>query len=160
MTVQTVNGDSVDGTYRQVSEVTVNDQGESVERSTFAPQNTLRRLGLTKDDLDDIREHLPFVLSADHLSLYSITYRGRQHLDELDTYVFDVAPKNAKRTRTPYRAFRAAWVDDHDFAIVKTCGKTRSAVNAASKSRKAPANLTPTFVTYREQIDGKFWFTT
>jgi phosphopantetheinyl transferase (holo-ACP synthase) len=161
VTVQTMNGNAIDGTFHQESEVTVNDRGEPVEKTTNAPQNTLRSLSLSKDDLDDIRERLPFVLTADHLSQFAISYAGRQHVDELNTYVFDVAPKNDKKDQVPPPAFKGrVWVDDRDFVIVKTCGKARPDENAASLSRNAPANLTPTFVTYREQIDGKYWFTT
>jgi hypothetical protein len=166
VTVQTMNGNAVDGTFHQVSEISVNDRGERTERTTFAPQNTLYSLGLTKEDLDDIRDRLPFVITADHLSQFSITYVGRQHVDELDAYVFDVSPKNDKpanhkETQNPLPGFKGrVWVDDHDFVIVKTCGKARSDDNAGSRSRNAPPNLTPTFVTYRERIDGKYWFTT
>lgn len=166
VTVQTLNGSAIDGTYHQVSEISVNERGEPIEKTTFAPQNTLYSLGLTKADLDDIRERLPFVLTADHLSQFSITYVGRQHVDELDAYVFDISPKNDKNDKRNQGAlvppgFKGrVWVDDHDFVIVKTCGKARPDENASSRSRNAPANLTPTFVTYREQVDGKYWFTT
>jgi hypothetical protein len=51
-------------------------------------------------------------------------------------------------------------VDDHDLVIVKTCGKTREDVNANSTKRNAQKDLVPTFVTYREQIDGQYWFPT
>ena len=127
------------------------------ERVTLAPQSTLRRLAVTKDDLDDIRDRLPLVLRPEELSLYSVTYVGSQHVDQLDTYVFDVAPKNPKKE--PNRFQGRVWVEAHDLAIVKTCGKTRSGESAGSWGKNM-ANLTPTFVTYREQIDGKFWFTT
>lgn len=166
VTVQTMNGNAIDGTYHQESEVSVSDRGEPIEKTTFAPQNTLHSLSLTKDDLDDIRDRLPVVLTADHLSQFSITYVGRQHVDELDAYVFDISPKNDKNDKKNQSApvtpgFKGrVWVDDHDFVIVKTCGKARPDENAGSRSRNAPANLTPTFVTYREQVDAKYWFTT
>ena len=41
----------------------------------------------------------------------------------------------------------------------KTCGKTRGDEIGGSLGKNS-ANLTPTFVTYREQIEGKYWFTT
>src|SRR5260370_4516482 len=73
VTVQTMNGNAVDGTFHQVSEISVNDRGERTQRTTFAPQNTLYSLGLTKEDLDDIRDPLPFVITPDHLYHISIT---------------------------------------------------------------------------------------
>jgi hypothetical protein len=161
VTVQSLNGNTVDGTFHQESEFVPNEKGAPVEKMTFAPQNTLWRLSLTTDDLDDIRDRLPFVLTADHLSQFSITYVGHQHVDELDAYVFDISPKNDKKEPSPAPGFKGrVWVDDHDFVIVKTCGKARPDGSAGFRGRNALANLTPTFVTYREQIDGKYWFTT
>jgi hypothetical protein len=46
-------------------------------------------------------------------------------------------------------------VDNRDFQIVKTCGK-----NVPDIRKKGSENLTPKFVTYREQIDGEYWFPT
>ena len=157
VTVETLNGDTVDGRFHQVSEFDLNDQGQRVERTTLAPQNTLRALAVTKDDLDDLRDRLPLVLKAQELSLYKVTYVGRQQVDQLDTYVFDVAPKNPKKE--PHRFQGRVWVEARDLIVVKTCGKTRSDENGGAWGKNT-ANLTPTFVTYREQIDGKFWFTT
>jgi hypothetical protein len=44
--------------------------------------------------------------------------------------------------------------------IVKTCGKPREDENANSTKKNAVVNLTPRFVTYREQFAGQFWFPT
>lgn len=157
VSVETLNGNAVNGSYHQVSEVSSNDQGQRVERMTFAPQSTLRGIGVTRDDLDDIRDRLPLVLRAQELSVYSITYVGRQRVDQLDAYVFDVAPKDPRKEARRFHG--RVWVEARDLVIVKTCGKTRGDEIGGSLGKNA-ANLTPTFVTYREQIDGKYWFTT
>jgi len=47
------------------------------------------------------------------------------------------------------------WVDDRDFQIVKSHGKP-----AYMKEKKLEGHLFPAFTTYREQIDGKYWFPT
>jgi hypothetical protein len=159
VTVQTLNKyDQVDGEYQQISEIVLNDVGKRVEKTTFAPQNTLRSISLSQDDLDDIRERLPFALTPDELPRFSVSYAGRQHVDELDTYVFDVSPKNAKKEKKLFEG--RIWVDDQDLMIVKTCGKPREDENANSKKKNAVANLAPSFVTYREQFEGQFWFPT
>ena len=54
-------------------------------------------MSLTKEDYDDFRNHLPFVLTTEDLPEYNIIYAGQQHVDELDTYVFDVAPKKVDK---------------------------------------------------------------
>ena len=46
------------------------------------------------------------------------------------------------------------WVDDRDFQIVKTYGK------GVGLLKKGADNQYPRFETYREQIDGKYWFPT
>lgn len=159
VTVQTVDiHGRVDGEYRQVTEITSGDDGKRVEKTTFAPESTLRRVSLTEDDLDDIRQRLPFALTPDQLAHFSISYAGRQRVDQLNTYVFDVSPKDAKKEKKLFKG--RVWVDDQDLMIVKTCGKPREDENANSTKKNARANLTPTFVTYREQIGGQYWFPT
>jgi hypothetical protein len=143
----------IDGEYHQVSEITPGNN--PAERVTFAPQSTLRRIGLTPDDLDDIHIRLPFAFSTEELPLFSVAYVGRQHVDMLDTYVFDVSPKNAKSEKKLFSG--RIWVDDQDLMIVKTCGKLRRDQNV---TKKGAAEITPLFVTYREEVDGKFWFPT
>ncbi len=51
-------------------------------------------------------------------------------------------------------------MDNEDFTVVKTCGKPREDENANSPKKNVVVNLTPTFVTYREQFGGQFWFPT
>ena len=80
---------------------------------------------------------------------------GQQHVDEMDTYVFDIAPKKVDKNGGPRFFQGRIWVDNRDFQIVKTCGK-----NVPDIHKKDSENLTPKFVTYREQIDGQYWFPT
>jgi hypothetical protein len=159
VTIQTLdNYGQVDGEYQQISEIRLNDAGKRVETTSFAPQSTLQKVSLSQDDLDDIRERLPFALTPQELPHYSISYAGRQHVDQLDTYVFTVAPKNEKKEMKRFEG--RIWVDDQDLMIVKTCGKPREDENVNSKKKNAIVSLTPIFVTYREQFDRQFWFPT
>ncbi|HWX56350.1 MAG TPA: hypothetical protein VN176_17305 [Verrucomicrobiae bacterium] len=158
VTVQTLDGKTVDGEYRQVWDISYDDKGGRVEAVTFAPQDTLSRVSLTPEDLEDFRNRLPFVLTTDDLPLYNILYVGEQHVDEIDTYVFDVAPKAIEKGKRYFQG--RIWVDDHDLQIVKTCGQNVPDVRATSKKKNARENLTPKFVTYREQVDGQYWFPT
>jgi hypothetical protein len=157
VTIQTLDDSGqVDGEYRQVSEVVLEDSGRRIERTTFAPQSTLRKISLSEDDVDDIHERIPFPINAEGMPLLSISYAGRQHVDQLNTYVFNVTPKNSKKERKLFEG--RVWVDDRDFVIVKTCGKPRP--DEIPKKKGAFANITPIFVTYREQLDGQMWFPT
>ena len=51
------------------------------------------------------------------------------------------------------------WVDDHDFQIVKTYGQSVPEFHLNAKGR-GNENLFPKFTTWREQIDGHYWFPT
>jgi len=155
VTVETVDGDTVDGTFKETTDVLYDDQGKRIENVTYAPMNTLKRVSLTKEDFDDFRNHLPFVLTTEDLPEYNIIYAGQQHVDELDTYVFDVAPKKVDKNGGPRFFQGRIWVDNRDFQIVKTCGK-----NVPDTHKKGQENLSPKFVTYREQVDGQYWFPT
>jgi hypothetical protein len=155
VTVETLDGDTVDGQFRETTDVLYDDQGKRIENVTYAPMNTLTRVMLTKEDFDDFRNHLPFVLTTEDLPLYNILYAGQQHVDELDTYVFDMAPKKVDKDGGPRFFQGRIWVDNRDFQIVKTCGK-----NVPDIHKKDKENLSPKFVTYREQIDGQYWFPT
>ena len=101
VTVETLDGDTVDGKFKETTDVLYDDQGKRIENVTYAPMNTLTRVSLTKEDYDDFRNHLPFVLTTEDLPEYNIIYAGQQHVDELDTYVFDVAPKKVEKERRP-----------------------------------------------------------
>src|ERR1041385_268016 len=155
VTVETLDGDTVDGTFKETTDVLYDDQGKRIENVTYAPMNTLKRVSLTKEDFDDFRNHLPFVLTTEDLPEYNILYVGQQHVDELDTYVFDVAPKKVDKNGGPRFFQGRIWVDNRDFQIVKTCGK-----NVPDIHKKGQENLSPKFVTYREQVDGQYWFPT
>jgi hypothetical protein len=152
--VQTLDGDTVDGEFRETTDILYDDQGKRIEKVTFAPQNTLTRIGITKEDYDDFRNRLPFVLTSQDLGQYNIQYAGQQRVDELETYVFDIAPKKVEKEGGPRFFQGRIWVDNRDFQIVKTCGKN------VPDSHKGQENLSPKFVTYREQVDGQYWFPT
>jgi hypothetical protein len=153
--VQTLDGDTVDGEYRQVVDVTFDDQGRRQERVVFAPVSTLQRVGMTREDIDDIQHRLPFVLTSDEIPEYNILYVGQQQEDELHCYVFDIAPKHIEGSKRYFQG--RIWVDDRDFQIVKTHGKTVPDIRPGKKGQE---NLFPAFTTWREQVDGKYWFPT
>ena len=150
--IQTVNDDGkVDGEYRQVVQITFDSNGRKSERVTFAPQNTLERITMTPADVSDIEQRLPFVLTAEDVGQYNLTYVGRQKVDEVDCYVFDVAPKVMEKGKRYLKG--RIWVDQKDLQIVITSGK-----NVPDDTRKGHEDLSPPFTTYREQVDGKYWF--
>lgn len=152
--VQTLEGDTPDGEYHQIFDVSFDDKGRKIRTVVLAPQPTLQRVQMTQEDLDDIENRLPFVLTSDEIGEYDILYVGQQKQDELNTYVFDIAPKQIVGKKRYFQG--RIWVDDHDFQVVKTYGKTVPDI----KKKKGQENLFPKFTTWREQVDGRYWFPT
>jgi len=111
---------------------------------------------MSQEDFDDIENRLPFVLTSDEITEYQIVYAGQQQEDELHCYVFDIAPKQIVGKKRYFQG--RIWVDDHDFQIVKTYGKTVPDINV--KKKRGNENLFPKFTTWREQVDGSYWFPT
>lgn len=159
ITVQELDGNTVTGEFRLVEDIVYDDKGNRIENVTFAPQSSLRQLGLTKEDYEDFRNKMPFVMTTEDVPKYNLLYVGQQHVDEIDTYVFDLAPKTIEKGQRYFQG--RIWVDNRDFEIVKTCGKAVPEVRADThKKKNVDENLTPKFVTYREQVDGEYWFPT
>ena len=150
----TVKTPEDDGEYHEIFDVLFNDQGKRLENVVFAPQSSLSRIQMSPEDLDDIRHRLPFVLTAEEVPEYQILYVGQQQEDELHCYVFDIAPKEIVGKKRYFQG--RIWVDDRDFQIVKTFGKTVPDI----RKKRGQENLFPKFTTWREQIDGKYWFPT
>ena len=86
-------------------------------------------------------------------SEYNISYKGRDQVDEISCYLFTVSPKELTKDRKRY--FDGdIWVDDQDLQIVKTFGRATGYLSTNEDQQF------PKFETYREQIDGKYWFPT
>jgi hypothetical protein len=153
--VQTLDGSTVKGEYHETFDVTYDDQHHRLENVVFAPQSTLDEdpsgIMMSPEDLQDIRHLLPFVLTSEEIPEYDILYVGQQQEDELHCYVFDVAPKKIENKRRYFQG--RIWVDDRDLQVVKTSGKTVPDIR-----KKDNENLFPKFTTWREQVDGRYWF--
>jgi len=144
-------GGQVIGEYHRVSVFTFDDQGNRYEKISFFPMSTLPEV--TTEDVEDLGGIEPFALEPSKIAKYNIRYAGKEKIDELNLYIFDVEPKvmpDPKKVKD--RLFKGRiWVDDQDLQIVKTKGK------GVPETKQ---NKYPTVETYREHIDGKYWFPT
>src|SRR2546430_6311655 len=150
---QALDGETELGEYRQVADISYRD-GKRVKQVVFSP---LASISMSKEDIDDLESRSSFTISQDELSEYALLYIGQQKMDELHCYVFDVAPKRIEKDKRYFQG--RIWVDDQDFQIVKTTGKSVPDIKIMKK-KKLEENLFPRFTTWREQIDGKYWFPT
>jgi len=150
--IQTIDEDNrPDGEYRMTSDIVFTPDGKRFEKVTFAPPNTLQRIMLSEQDLDDVRNVQPFVLNSAELPKYTVKYAGRQQVDELSTYVFDVGPKVIEKNQRYFQG--RVWVDDKDLQIVMTDGK--AVPDIITKNNE---NVFPRFRTYRQNIEKGYWF--
>jgi TonB family protein len=144
-------GGQVTGEYHRVSNFTFDDQGNRYEKITFFPMSTMGET-VTQEDIEDLGGIEPFALEPSKVPLYNIRYVGKEKIDELNLYIFDVAPKVIPSPKSKERLFVGrVWVDDQDLQIVKTKGKGVP---------ETKVNKFPTVETYREHIDGRYWFPT
>src|ERR1043166_7963879 len=145
-------GGQVIGEYHRVSNFTFDDKGNRFEKIGFFPMPSLQGVSLTTEDLEDLGGVNPFALEGAQAAQYNFKYVGKEKIDELDLYVFDVAPKVMPSPKSKERVFVGRiWVDDHDLQIVKAKGKA---------GPETKTNKFPVVETFREQIDGKYWFPT
>jgi hypothetical protein len=141
------------GSYEMVEDVSFDSRNRRVEHVIRAPVQTLQNILMTPEDEEDMRNVMPFVMTNETADQYTVTYLRREQVDEIPCYVFSVKPKAL--TKDGKRYFDGeVWVDDQDLQIVKTFGR------ATGFLRKHDNQRFPKFETYREQIDGKYWFPT
>jgi hypothetical protein len=141
------------GEYRFTGRVYARPNGEHYEQVVGQPSNTLRSLSFSLEDVEVIASIPRFPLTSDQVANYHFQYKGTEKIDFVHTYIFSVEPKQTQ----PGRAYFSGviWVDRRDLAIVKSYGRFVTA--AAAQGPRLPFSL---FETYRENIDGKYWFPT
>jgi hypothetical protein len=143
---------NVEGKWEIVSDIIVGPNKQRVEKVTYAPLITLKHISLSPQDEQDLRSVQPFVLTTEDIGKYDIHYVGKEKVDEIDCYKFSVKPKSMVKGERYFEG--SIWVDDRDLQIVKTFGK------GVGLLKKNEDQQFPMFETYREQIDGKYWFPT
>jgi hypothetical protein len=152
--VDTIGDDNkVTGEWYEVDDVIFSPDGARMEKVVDAPPSTLDQGGImmSPSDLQDIQHGYPFVLTTSEVGDYNIKYVGRQKVDEVDCYVFDVAPKQIEKHKR-YLDGRI-WVDATDLQIVVVDGRM-----VPDDTKRGQEDLHPPFMTWRQQVDGKYWF--
>lgn len=141
------------GKFTMTGEVYTKPGGQRYFRMTQAPQTSLHWVHYGAADLETVISFPLFPLTSEEAANYNFKYAGDEKLDELHTYVFQVSPKTLSRKRKFFEG--VIWIDDHDFAIVKSFGKFVSEVEG--EGTKLPFSM---FETYRENFQEKYWLPT
>jgi hypothetical protein len=126
--------------------------GRAYEKGDKHPESTLKFLDLDYEHMDTLQKIPLLPFGSSQIAKYDFTYAGTQKLDELDTYIFRVEPKQVDRQHAYFSG--VIWVDSQDFVIVKTLGKWKTELGDVATA-EFPFK---TFDTYRENVEGKIWF--
>lgn len=150
-TIQTVGmGGQITGVYQRKSFMALTPSGERMEKITYFPMSTVKEVTITTTDIEDLGGVNAFALEPEMVPQYNFAFIGKEKIDDLNLYVFDVSPKIMPKPDTKLRFFQGRiWVDDKDLMIVKSKGKGVP----ESKSAKYPV-----VETWRENVEGKYWF--
>jgi hypothetical protein len=141
-TVQTLQGDTVDGEYRHVSTLSFDASGPRREVAEGAI-NTLTRIKFADRDLEALRD--AFTLIPERVSVGDIVYSGRQRIGEIRASLFDIVPRNPA---ADVRGFEGrAWVRARDDAAMRLCGRSSSAPIAPMR-----------FQVVRALVAEQYWF--
>ena len=153
--VDTINDDThkVSGEYYEVDDVTFRPDGGRWEKVVYAPPSTLDNGGImmSESDFQDIQHNYQFVLTPDNIGEYDVKYVGKQRIDQVDCYVFDVTPKEIEKRKRYFKG--RIWVDTDALEIVVSDGWM-----VPDDTKPGHQDLHPPFMTWRQQIDGKYWF--
>jgi len=141
------------GEYELSGQLYTRPDGHRVVRILKRPASTIKRVEFATEDVQFLTSLPLFILTTDQLQYYNLSYEGVEQLDQLHTYIFRVKPKHLVRGRALFDG--VVWVDDQDFAIVKSYGQFVS--DSAVEGTVLPFKL---FETYRENFAQKYWFPT
>lgn len=141
------------GKFIVTGEVYTRPDGQQFWRISGRPLSSLKTTTLTMEDVRTIATIPLFFLTAEEIGNYDFLYAGEDKLDELNTYVFQVKPKQLSRTRRFFQG--VVWVDDHDLTIVKSYGKFVTEVQG--EGMRLPFTM---FETYRQNFQGHDWLPT
>ena len=125
--------------------------GKFYEKTVERPQSTLHYLQMGPEDFQALARMPAFPLTTGQLAKYDLKYLGKELVDEIECYIFQVKPKVVERAN--YYFDGIVWVDDVYLEVVKTYGKW---VNDLGDMRSATMPFS-IFETYRENVDGKYW---
>lgn len=141
------------GKFTATGEVSFKPDGQRYMRVTKPPESDLKITNFSLEDVRTIASLPLFVLTTEEIGNYTFKYAGQDKLDDLNTYVFQVTPKQINRSRRFFQG--VVWIDDHDYAIVKSFGKFVSEIPGSGS--KLPFSM---FETYRENFQNKYWLPT
>jgi hypothetical protein len=140
------------GELLRVTEVGPASDGKVSVQVLEKPQSTLKHIFLAPEDLAALDRIPAYPLTTNQLAKYDLKYLGKEQVDEIDCYIFQVKPKVVERTRAYFDGI--VWVDAQFLDVVKTYGRWVTDQGDMRPMEQLPFTL---FETYRENVGGKYW---
>jgi hypothetical protein len=140
------------GEFNMTTEPAVSDDGRLYNKAVGRPTSTLKVLHVQPEDFESLAKFPAFPLLTSQLAKYDVKYAGKEQVDEISCYIFQVKPKGVDRAHAYFDG--VIWVDEKFLEIVKTYGKWVSELGDMH-SEELPFTL---FETYRENVGGRYWF--
>lgn len=153
LTIQTVSqADIITGKYYRFSQISYDRDGTRRERVQENTSTLPKSIYIGTETAETLTRIYHFMITSKTLSLYDVEYVGRERIDDLNTYVFDVKPRfklpdKGDKNRERYLKGRV-WIDDEDHCVVKVAGEPVP----EEKGHQAPK-----FETYFQNY-GSAWF--
>jgi hypothetical protein len=141
------------GEFLRVTQYQKLADGRLAMKAIEKPQSTLQGVYLAPEDLDALDRIPAYPLTSGQLAKYDLKFIGRELVDEVDCYIFQVKPKTVERAKAYFEG--VVWVDAQYLEVVKTYGKWVTDQGDTRGIAQLPFSL---FETYRENVDGKYWF--
>jgi hypothetical protein len=141
------------GEFLRVTEYQKLVDGRVAMRAIEKPQSTLQGVYLAPEDLDALDKIPAYPLTSSQLAKYELKFIGRELVDEVDCYIFQVKPKMVERSKAYFEG--VVWVDAQYLEVLKTYGKWVTDQGDTRGISQLPFSL---FEIYRENVDGKYWF--
>jgi len=141
--LQTVNGDTVDGEYREVTRVDFDAGGSRTISMIGTPINTLQRLPLPHRDVDQMRD--AFIITREALAGRDVVYSGRERVQDFNTAIFDILPRNDQSGATSFTG--RVWVRQREAAIIRSCGRFAAGPFGAMR-----------YLVDRTKVADQYWF--
>jgi hypothetical protein len=127
--------------------------GKVFDKVVERPQSSLMHVCLRTEDLEGLQKIPTYALTTSQLAKYDLKYEGKEQVDEIECYIFEVKPKMVERTKAYFDGI--VWVDTKYLEVVKTYGRWMTDQGAMKAMTDLPFTI---FETYRENVDGKYWF--
>ncbi|HXF40784.1 MAG TPA: hypothetical protein VN687_13800, partial [Blastocatellia bacterium] len=152
LTIQTISqSDTITGKFYRFSQISFDPNGKRLEKILENTSTLPRDIYIGTNAANNLTRVYQFILTPETLDQYELNYVGRERIDELNTYVFDVKPKVKlpDPDKSDERFLRGrVWIDDQDLCVVKIAGEALP---------EQTAHRTPKFETYFQNYD-KYWF--